>query len=83
MAIETITDGALVNWLGLGLVSMLVWTARGTLKKLDGLEEKFDALAKVIRHVEQDLRSGLAELERRTTRLEAWKETHIERRDGQ
>lgn len=76
MAIELVSDSSIVQWLGTGLIAMLVWTASGTLKKLDSLAKKFDELAEVIRHVEQDLRGGLAELDRRTTKLEAWREVH-------
>ena len=77
MSIETVTDGTLVQWLGTGLVAMLVWTARGALKKLESLEVKFDTMTGIVRHVETDLRGGLTELDRRTTRLEAWRESHL------
>lgn len=98
MAMESITDGQLVEWLGMGLVGSLIWVFGRVQSKLDELSKSLASLSGtmatlsgtmviiksdlsgLMQGIERDLRDILAEHDKRTVRLEAWRENHMKRR---
>ena len=74
MALETVTDANLVQWLGIGLVAAAGFILQSLIKKLDQLNDTvytgLSGLTKTMNAIERDMRGNMAGLDRRVTRLE-------------
>ncbi len=74
MALETVTDTNLVQWLGIGLVAAAGFILQSLIKKLEQLNDTvyqgLSGLTKTMSAIERDMIGTMTGLDRRVTRLE-------------